>query len=91
MVIRDGKLFLERLKWRPSPLEPAIKDLFTNPAVGNIRFVRDSQRKGAYGKDYSCPLPPEENRLPVAIRAGEKAYPLAAFPAPSTRQAAETP
>ncbi|OYT72545.1 MAG: hypothetical protein CFK52_04945 [Chloracidobacterium sp. CP2_5A] len=26
----------------------------------------------AYGGDYSCPLPPPENRLPVAIRAGEK-------------------
>lgn len=31
----------------------------------------------AYGKQgYSCPLPPEENRLEVAIRAGEKNYPL---------------
>jgi len=28
----------------------------------------------AYGGDFSCPVPPEENRLPVAIRAGEKAY-----------------
>lgn len=26
----------------------------------------------AYGGDYSCPIPPPENRLPVAIRAGEK-------------------
>ncbi len=26
----------------------------------------------AYGGNYSCPLPPPENRLPVPIRAGEK-------------------
>ncbi len=26
----------------------------------------------AYGGNYSCPLPPPENHLPVAIRAGEK-------------------
>lgn len=31
----------------------------------------------AYGGDYSCPKPPEENRLAVPIRAGEKKYPLA--------------
>jgi uncharacterized protein (DUF1684 family) len=28
----------------------------------------------AYSDDYSCPLPPFENHLKVAIRAGEKAY-----------------
>lgn len=29
----------------------------------------------AYGRpDYICPIPPEENRLPVAIRAGEKKF-----------------
>jgi uncharacterized protein (DUF1684 family) len=27
----------------------------------------------AYGKSgYNCPIPPEENRLPVDIRAGER-------------------
>lgn len=26
----------------------------------------------AYSPRYSCPLPPEENRLPIAIRAGER-------------------
>ena len=31
----------------------------------------------AYGKGFSCPLPPAENTLPVSIRAGEKIYPLA--------------
>ena len=29
----------------------------------------------AYSPAYSCPLPPEENRLKVAIQAGEKNYP----------------
>jgi len=28
----------------------------------------------AYSENYSCPLPPFENQLKVAIRAGEKAY-----------------
>ncbi len=28
----------------------------------------------AYNDTYSCPLPPKENLLPVAIRAGEKLY-----------------
>jgi uncharacterized protein (DUF1684 family) len=28
----------------------------------------------AYSPRYSCPIPPRENRLQVAIRAGEKAY-----------------
>ena len=28
----------------------------------------------AYSEEYSCPLPPFENHLKVAIRAGEKAY-----------------
>lgn len=28
-----------------------------------------------YSEDYNCPLPPEENNLTAAIRAGEKTYP----------------
>jgi uncharacterized protein len=28
----------------------------------------------AYGGDFSCPVPPEENRMGAAIHAGEKAY-----------------
>ncbi len=28
----------------------------------------------AYNEFYSCPLPPAENRLPVAIKAGEKNF-----------------
>lgn len=30
----------------------------------------------AYGEGWSCPLPPEANKLPVEIRAGEKAFHL---------------
>jgi len=29
----------------------------------------------AYGKNYSCPLPPRDNTLPVPVLAGEKNYP----------------
>jgi D-alanyl-D-alanine dipeptidase len=43
MAVHDGRLTLERLKLSPVPLEPAIKDLFANPPLGNIRFTRDSQ------------------------------------------------
>lgn len=32
----------------------------------------------AYGYGYSCPIPPKENRLPVAIKAGEKNFGKAA-------------
>jgi uncharacterized protein (DUF1684 family) len=28
----------------------------------------------AYNENYSCPIPPRENRLPIAITAGEKVY-----------------
>ena len=28
----------------------------------------------AYGEGWSCPLPPEQNKLPVEIHAGEKAF-----------------
>ena len=28
----------------------------------------------AYSPDYSCPIPPAENRLPVAVAAGERTY-----------------
>jgi uncharacterized protein (DUF1684 family) len=28
----------------------------------------------AYNENYSCPIPPRENRLPIAITAGEEVY-----------------
>jgi len=30
----------------------------------------------AYNYNFSCPIPPQENRLDVAIKAGEKIFPL---------------
>jgi uncharacterized protein (DUF1684 family) len=42
--------------------------------IYDLDFNRAYNPLCVYGKDYSCPLPPEENRLPVAILAGEKAY-----------------
>ena len=40
----------------------------------NLDFNRAYNPSCAYGDGYSCPLPPQENRLEVAIRAGEKNY-----------------
>lgn len=28
----------------------------------------------SYGQGYSCPIPPEANRLPIEVKAGEKKY-----------------
>lgn len=54
-------------------------DLKTNESgVYDLDFNYAYNPSCAYGKPgYSCPIPPSENRLAVAIRAGEKAYPLA--------------
>jgi len=30
----------------------------------------------AYNERFDCPIPPPENALPIAIRAGERDYPL---------------
>ena len=46
--------------------------------VGDGQFVVDFNLAYnpycAYNEDYSCPIPPAENRLKVPIRAGEMAY-----------------
>jgi len=42
IVERDGRLILERLKSRPSNLQPAIRDLFMGP-LGSMRFIRDAK------------------------------------------------
>ncbi len=50
-------------------------DLHENTAgVYDLDFNRAFNPYCAYGKGYSCPVPPEENRLAVPIRAGEKKY-----------------
>lgn len=41
-----------------------------------IDFNRTFNPYCAYGKGFACPLPPRGNTLTVAIRAGEKTYPL---------------
>lgn len=46
--------------------------------LGNGRFLLDFNRAYnpycAYNDDWRCPLPPSENWLTVAIRAGEKSF-----------------
>jgi uncharacterized protein (DUF1684 family) len=39
-----------------------------------IDFNRCYNPYCAYNPEYSCPLPPEENRLSFAVKAGEKAF-----------------
>jgi len=40
----------------------------------DLDFNRAYNPSCAYGMDYSCPVPPQENRLAIPIRAGEKVY-----------------
>ncbi len=52
-------------------------DLSTEDIIDNkieIDFNKCYNPWCAYADGYSCPIPPKENRLPVAIRAGEKNY-----------------
>lgn len=42
--------------------------------VYDLDFNRAYNPYCAYNDEYSCPVPPEENALKVAIRAGEKKY-----------------
>jgi uncharacterized protein (DUF1684 family) len=32
------------------------------------------RRQQSYSPHWSCPIPPKENRLKVAVRAGEKVF-----------------
>jgi uncharacterized protein (DUF1684 family) len=41
-----------------------------------LDFNRAYNPSCAYGEDFSCPMPPAENTLEVAVRAGEMNYPL---------------
>jgi hypothetical protein len=50
-------------------LEPPADGIYT------IDFNRAYNPLCAYTGVYNCPIPPRENGLPVAIRAGEKTYP----------------
>lgn len=42
-----------------------------------LDFNRAYNPSCAYAEGFSCPVPPEENRLRVPIRAGERKFPLA--------------
>jgi uncharacterized protein (DUF1684 family) len=42
--------------------------------VYELDFNRAYNPFCAYGRDFSCPVPPAENTLPIPIRAGEKRY-----------------
>ncbi len=44
-------------------------------ATAEIDFNRAYNPLCNYSPAYNCPLPPPENRLAVAVRAGEKTYP----------------
>ncbi len=45
--------------------------------IYDLDFNRAYNPFCAYGGDFSCPTPPDENKLAVLITAGEKKYPLA--------------
>jgi len=49
-----------------------IKDIKNNRLV--IDFNKAYNPYCAYSEEYNCPVPPRENDLPVAIRAGEKDF-----------------
>jgi CubicO group peptidase (beta-lactamase class C family) len=44
MVLEDGNLTLRRLKSKPDPLHPAIRDVFTGD-IGTVRFTRDANQR----------------------------------------------
>jgi uncharacterized protein len=54
---------------------------YLDPTLGEIRdntieidFNKAYNPYCAYATGYNCPIPPRENDLPVAIKAGEKAF-----------------
>ena len=49
-----------------------ISDIKDNHVV--IDFNKAYNPYCAYSADYHCPIPPKENRLPVAINAGEMTF-----------------
>lgn len=53
-------------------LEFFKKDISGNSVI--LDFNKAYNPYCAYSPDYKCPIPPKENRLPVAIRAGEMSF-----------------
>jgi uncharacterized protein (DUF1684 family) len=66
-------------------LGPPIDGAYT------IDFNRAYNPLCAYTNVYNCPIPPRENALPVAVRAGEKSYPGHAPPAAAAHAAPGVP
>ena len=55
----------------------------TSTGFYNVDFNTAFNPTCAYNPTWECPYPPAENRLKIAIRAGEKAPPEAAAAQPS--------
>jgi len=53
-------------------LDFTFNDIKNNKVV--IDFNKAYNPYCAYAKGYNCPIPPKENNIPVAIRAGEEKY-----------------
>ena len=76
---RSGKrlwfVFRDRTSGRDT--YPSARFLYTEPAVDGkvvVDFNYAQNPPCAYNPFTTCPLPPPQNRLPVAIEAGEKKY-----------------
>lgn len=48
--------------------------VISGPEEATVDFNRAVNPYCAYDEEFSCPLPPTENALPMAIRAGEMDY-----------------
>lgn len=55
------------------PMSRSVEVVRTGPDTVRIDFNRATNPPCAYSNGATCPLPPAENRLPIAIPAGEKA------------------
>lgn len=51
-------------------IDLSIKDIDDNGMI-EVDFNKCYNPWCAYGTGYSCPIPPKENRIPVAVKAGE--------------------
>jgi len=53
-------------------LDLSLNDIRDNTVV--LDFNKSYNPYCAYASGYSCPIPPEANRLPIPIKAGEKMF-----------------
>lgn len=67
--------FLDQTSGKESYGGGRYLDLFENgEGVYIVDFNYAYNPSCAYGREYICPVPPAENKLNVAVRAGEKAW-----------------